>query len=281
MLGQRGEIVLIDTVHTNITSSNSILSFETEGSGDWDVWDRYLAIDGKRAFHIGNICGTCSFFFERMEGANQSINPKEIVNALNKGVKSLDKELLNSLEIIIPDGKYLIILERALPKLTIPGSENDYFSNEQVQLWGVDGFWGMPHFPKTEYYRLVTSKLKNGVGFYEFLIPTFPHGWLDEERVEKYRKIISEGAEPTMVTLSILDVKEPADWDGEQDITSHHCMAHYLIDGHHKAYAAALENKPLTMLAFLAIEQGVSSEDDVNELISSIKRPNNAINSDT
>jgi len=264
--------VLIDTVHTNITNSNSILSFETAGGGSWKVWDRYLAIEGKRAYHIGNVCGTCSFFFERMEGANQSINPEEIVSTLNEGVKSLDKDLLISLEKIIPDGKYIVLLEKACPNLTKAGSGNDYFSNEQVALWGVDGFWGMPHFPKTEYYRLASSQFKKGAGFYEFLVPTFPHSWLNNETVEQYRELIRVGNEPTMVGLSVLDVKEPADWEDEKDITSHYCMAHYLVDGHHKAYAAALENKPLTLISFLALEQGVSSEDDISELISSMKK---------
>ena len=74
----------------------------------------------------------------------------------------------------MPDGKYAVTLSQTAPKLTQPRDENDYFSKEQVELWGVDGFWGMPHFPKTEYYRLSSSKLNKEAGFFEFLIPTFP-----------------------------------------------------------------------------------------------------------
>jgi hypothetical protein len=50
--------------------------------------------------------------------------------------------------------------------------------------------------------------------------------------------------------------------------TSHWCLAHYLIDGHHKVYAAAQENKPLTLISFLAVDQGVSSEEEIDELVS-------------
>lgn len=260
--------MLIDKTRTNISGSNSILSFETTGGGSWEVWDRYLAIDGKPAYHIGNICGTCAFFFERMEGANQSLNPEEIVDALNAGIESLDKSVLGSLEEIIPDGEYLVLLEEVSPKLTTPGSETDYFSNEQVELWGIDGFWGMPHFPKTEYYRLSSSRLSKDIGVYEFLVPTFPHGWLNAERVEEYREAVRAGKKPTMVAISVFDVKEPALCENEvSSVSSHWCMAHYLVDGHHKAYAAALENKPITVVSFLAVEHSISSEEDRTKLM--------------
>lgn len=66
---------------------------------------------------------------------------------------------------------------------------------------------------------------------------------------------------PTAVRISILDVKSPVDWEGDKVITSHWCLVHYLIDGHHKAYAAAKNGKPLTLVSFLAVNQGVSSEE--------------------
>ena len=72
---------------------------------------------------------------------------------------------------------------------------------------------------------------------------------------------------PTMLTLSILDIKEPAVVEGKMKITEHWCLAHYLIDGHHKAYAAFLEKKPLAMISFLAIDQGASTESDVDKRI--------------
>ena len=160
--------MLIDRVDIQVTGSNSILSFETEGGGSWEVWDRFLAIDGKKAFHIGNICGTCSFFFERLEGANKSINAEKLVAALNSGVSGFDEFALNELERIMPDGKYTVTLSQVIPKLTQPRDENDYFTKEQLELWGVDGFWGIPHFPKTEYYRLTTSRLNKDAGIFEF-----------------------------------------------------------------------------------------------------------------
>ena len=56
-----------------IEKSASIIGFDTIGGGNWSEWDRYLTIAGKHAYHMGNICGTCQFFFERLNGANKSI----------------------------------------------------------------------------------------------------------------------------------------------------------------------------------------------------------------
>ncbi len=250
-----------------IKNSQSILGFETTGGGNWERWDRFLTIQGKQAYHIGNICGTCAFFFERMNGANQSVPVEKLVGSLNTGIGKLDDGIIDSLKTIIPDGKYLVSLSQIQPQLSAPLSDQDYFSHEQVDLWGIDGFWGLPHNPKTEYYRLNSKVLKEQRGFFEFLIPTFPHTWLKQGRVEEYKNSISKGNQPTVVSLSILDVKQPADWDGDPKITSHWCFAHYLLDGHHKAYASAVTGKPITMISFIALDQGISSAEDVNWLL--------------
>jgi hypothetical protein len=259
--------MLLDKTTIEINDTESILSFETEGGGSWEAWDRYIAIEGKKAFHIGNVCGTCSFFFERLEGANKTPNPKGIVKSLNSGIKKLDESFVNDLGKIIPNGKYIVTLSEVIPTLTIPSDCNDYFSNEQVRLLGVEPFFGLPHYPRTEYYRSNTFNIDKNTGFYEFIIPTFPHGWLDKERVEEYRNALKNEEKPSIVTMSVLDIKDPADYNEKEDINCHWCLANYLVDGHHKTYAAALEKKPLTMISFLAVEQGVSSEEDINEML--------------
>lgn len=259
--------MILEKARSVITHSKSKLGFETQAGGSWEAWDRYLTIDGKKAFHIGNICNTCSFFFERMSGANQSISPEGLVNDLNNGITTLKPNIVQPLETIFPDGEYHILLKEITPDLCAPLDTKDYFSHEQIDLWGSDGFWGRPHDPKTEYYRLATKKLSQGRGLFEFLVPIFPHTWLKEKRVAEYRQLLNNNQKPTLIALSILDVKQPADWEGDQDITSHWCLTHYLIDGHHKTYAAASENKPVTMISFLSIDKGISSKEEIERLL--------------
>lgn len=255
------------TKEIQIKDSQSIVGFETTGGGHWEEWDRFLTIQGEKAYHIGNICGTCAFFFERMGGANQSVHVEKLVDSLNTGIDKLDDGIIDDLKTIIPNGKYLVSLSQIQPQLSMPFSDQDYFSHEQIDLWGIDGFWGLPHYPKTEYYRLNSKVLKEQRGFFEFLVPTFPYTWLKQERVEEYKSKISNDNQPTVVSLSILDVKQPANWDGDPKTTSHWCLAHYLLDGHHKAYASAMSGKPITMISFIALDQGISSAEDVHWLL--------------
>ena len=128
----------------------------------------------------------------------------------------------------------------------------------------------MPHHPKTEYYRINTKKLQKHSGLFEFLISMFPRGRLNEKRIKEYSDKLATDDRPTAIALSVLDVKEPAVWDDEKEITSHWCLAHYLIDGHHKIYAGARENKPITLISFLTTEQGVSSKEDIENLLQKI-----------
>jgi hypothetical protein len=231
------------------------------------VWDRYLTIEGKKAFHIGNVCGTCSFFFERMEGANQRVDASEVIERLNSGLTSLEPSVVGVLESLLPDGRYRVLLQEVRPKLVSPGEEGDYFVEEQVALWGVDRFWSMPHSPKTEYYRLATRVLPGARGLFEFLVPAFPNSWLRTQRLLEYFALLGKRGKPTAVAISVLDVKAPDEWTGVQEVTSHWCLAHYLLDGHHKVYAAALADRPLTLVSFLSAEQGISSPGQVDELL--------------
>jgi hypothetical protein len=143
-----------------------------------------------------------------------------------------------------------------------PHGKGDYFTNESVDNWGIDGFYNLPHHTKTEYYRLGQKHKNTDTIHFDFLIPMFPSNWLDSERVKYYQEQKSD-SRPTVLSLSVLDIKEPVD----ENTASHFCMANYIIDGHHKAYEAAKSGKEISMISFIALEHGVSSEEDVINFI--------------
>ncbi|MUG95416.1 hypothetical protein F7734_24845 [Scytonema sp. UIC 10036] len=68
------------------------------------------------------------------------------------------------------------------------------------------------------------------------IIPMFPLSWLARERLIYYEHEITHGKQPTAFTLSVLDIKQPVVWNGDPEITEHWCLAHYLLDGHHKTF---------------------------------------------
>lgn len=249
-----------------IEKSNSIISFDYKGNGSVKVWDRFLLIENKPAYHIGNVCGTCNFFFERMEGANKSFSIDEIRKDLQEGVSNINSETIDKFNLILPKGNYFSAILELNPYKISLGKQTDYFANEQIETWGLDGFWHLPHYPKIEYYRNTTEEISNTAKFFEFIVPMFPDNWLNKETIEFYKHQIENDQKPTAVSISILDVKEPADIDEGSEFYSHWCLSHYLIDGHHKVFASSLLNRPVSLLSFLAINESVADEEQIKKI---------------
>lgn len=249
-----------------IERSKSIISFDHKGNGSWKVWDRFLLIENKPAYHLGNICGTCGFFFERLEGANKSFSVDEIRSSLAKGISKSEREIIEKFKLILPKGEYLAAVLDIKPYKVSLGEKTDYFANEQTKTWGIDGFWNLPHYPKIEYYRSLTKNMSESDKLFEFVVPMFPENWLNTDTVGFYHKQIENQQTPTAVAISVLDVKEPADVDEGKEFYAHWCLSHYLIDGHHKVYAANLSNEPITLLSFLAIKESIASEEQMHKV---------------
>lgn len=265
MLGVFNKDMFLTCTRTAVKESKTILAFEKSTDEYGRAWDRFLTVEGKRAYYIGNVCDTCQFLFERLEGANQKVSPQEVSESLRQGISFIDDHLLQKAKMLLPQGDYLITLSRVNPHKVSLGSDSDYFTNEQIDLWGVDGFWGLPHYPKVGYYRSQTKKIDNK-GIFEFIIPMYPENWLSADTIKQYENWIDEGRQPTALAISVLDVKQPADWEEEKVITEHWCLSHYLIDGHHKMFAASLKRQPITLLSFLAIQESVATEEQIEKL---------------
>jgi hypothetical protein len=248
----------------DIAENRSPLGFETAGGGSWPKWHRYLTLEGKRAYELGNTCSTCAFFFERMEGANKKIEVDDLVDRLAGGLAAKDHETTEQLSAMIPMGRYQVDFIELTPVAVQLGALSDYFLTEQQAVWGLDGFWGLPHDPRVPYYRAGSRAISPTQRLFEFVIPMYPRNWLKPERVAQYREMLSQGRKPTAVSLSILDVKGAAYSDPEE--FEHWCLAHYVLDGHHKIEAAALAGKPLTLVSFVTRDHGVSTPEQVTQL---------------
>jgi len=181
---------LIEVAEAKSTKIGSRIDFQTEGGGNWAEWDRFITLDGKRAHHIGNICGTCPFIFERREGASEKISPIELSNALRKGISSIDETVTDAVMEILPAGAYKTLLLSCVPRFISPSKNGDYFFEEQIQLWGVDGFLGVPHYTKNEYYRTETAKIADRGALFEFIVPMFPRRYLHEKTIQAYGTVL-------------------------------------------------------------------------------------------
>jgi hypothetical protein len=256
----------------NVTTSNPVLGFEDERLAATG-WYRYLTIEGKRAYIIGTCCETCEFLFERVGVYNEGLLPSELSERFRAGLREISEDVLQTVSQLFPSGCYDALLFEVYPYKVALQSDNDYFCNEQRQIWPIDAFWGLPHYPKVEYYRSRTLRMNQYQAFFEFIIPTMAPASLELERVEEYIKQIELGNEPTALAVSVLDTKEPAMLEqvGEE-IIAHSCLSHYVLDGHHKLQAASITGRPITLLSLLAKERGFATDEDLHLVSDYLKR---------
>ena len=267
----------VEHFHFPTTAPQPRIGFERQGTPQWKEWDRFLTIDGKRAYHLGNICGTCHFFFSKLENANRTFSATEISKRLEENKELLDAGFLSFVSQIFPSDDYFVCQIRFKPKLVYPGDKTDYFSKECTDLFGVDGYYGVPHNPKTPYYRDSGISLGEKRLLINFIVPLHQPGTLDPKRVDYYIERYGKGCVPGGLAISILDIEGPAilkEQAGPAD-TEHWCLAHYLIDGHHKIHAAAKLGKECSLLCFISRKESFGGDNALYTLSEapSIVRP--------
>ncbi len=200
-----------------------------------------------------------------MDGANTSVNIESAVDALAAGVHAISDPDVAQLGRGFPHDDYLVCLSEAMLQLVIQGQPDDYFVKEHVALWGIDQFWNLPHNPRVPYYRAGGANLGNRKKLFHFVIPMFPENWLDKKAASEYAQRLEAGVAPSAVSISLLDIKEPADWHGEIDTTEHWVFSHFFIDGHHKACAAHQAGRPVRLLNFISCTRGISTRDEIEQ----------------
>lgn len=249
---------LIESQSLKISKSRSKLSFTTTGGPNWEVWDRFISLGGERIFHIGNVCGTCEFFFRRLTDRTvPSFEIESTKKQLADGLTTIDSAAM-SLAKIIPNGDYVVALFECQPQMVGEGGADDYFSCEQRLAWPD---YADDSSESNCYYRGEASVVADHQMLFEFFVPLYDVSQLDEKRVQHYKSALLGGLRPTAVSLSVLDVKEsmsfPEDDAGneiEPEFRTHWCFANYMLDGHHKMFAAHSLGLPINILTFISLD---------------------------
>lgn len=242
--------------------------------------DRYLVVEDQAAFELSYWTGTCEFLFTRLWGANQTGSIEELQATLSAGLTRVEDRVIERFGALLPQDDYLPLLQRIEPRIIWPGKGDDYFTNECLDTWEIDAFWGLPHHPATPYHRTFETNVVDGtepVGtwgdghLYEFVVPMVPPRWNDRDRVTHFAEALATTEAPTAVAVSILDVCQPA--DGGDDYYAHWCLTHFLLDGHHKLEAAATTGRPLRLLSLLATESSLATPAQIARVPSLLSQP--------
>jgi hypothetical protein len=240
---------------------------------------RLLFLDERPAFELSFWCGTCQFLFKRLEGANQTASLEDVGQRLADGLDGIDEEIVDRFAELLPQGMYVPMLLQIEPRLVLPADNDDYFANEQVATWNLEGFWGLPHYPQTPYYRTFETVVRAEARMYEaeahlyeFVVPMVPPSWNEPARVTELAEKLARSSGPTAVTVSTLDVSQPAIQAGP-DYYAHWGLTHFLLDGHHKLQAAAQIGRPLQLLSLLSVDASLATPEQVQSVPDLLTRP--------
>lgn len=245
-------------VLTRLGAADAVLGFGGGKIGEAPPSKRTLQLDGTDAFELSSWCGTCPLLFERLAGANRTLSSDELADRLESRLDEIDPDVLRSASEVLPIGDYLPMLLDVSPNLVNPLGSGDYFAEEQVEHRGVDAFWGLPHDARTPYYRAGDRPVNATGHLFEFVVPMVPPSWNDAARVEHYSEVLAAGRQPTALAVAVLDVTQP--WDSTQ---AHWGLTHFLLDGHHKLYAAALGGHSLRLVTLLSVGGSLAAQGQV------------------
>lgn len=246
-----------------ITNENSLIDIKIEG------FKRVLYIDNKPAYEMGLCCNTCAYYFERLSHSYPiEIDAVKINNILYNGVNIKNISIVvDAFSTLLPTGMYYVGLKSIQPQYVSLFSKDDYFVKESIDFYGLDAFYGVPIYPKTNYYRSKDIMLNETHKLFEFFTPSAPKNWLEDSRINKYIDILNENKynHPTVVALSVIETRSPA-MNNNTAIKKHTYLTHYILDGHHKLMASNLSQKNINILSFIAIDKCQMDKNQVENI---------------
>jgi hypothetical protein len=237
-----------------VDNPSAIVGFERNTDGRSSSND-YLTISGRRVIDLGFDCPSCTRLFERVDPLTLPMSPHDFSTALRDGMTELDGEILDVVRSVVPSGQYTAALLPIRPRLVLPGAADDYFANEYRRSTNRDKNPGMV------YYRGRSTSLagrEHWQAFHELCVPLYPPEDCARSTVEMYRSMLASGGRPTALAISIIDGVALSHWSGpfEPNPPSQLILTHYLLDGHHKVFAAHLEHREIQLLSLVLWGKG-------------------------
>ncbi|MFC8686208.1 hypothetical protein [Brevibacillus porteri] len=113
----------------------------------------------------------------------------------------------------------------------------------------------------TEYYKAGLRNISSLKKIEEYIVPIQSSESLNLKAVNEYIESMNVKETPTALSISFLDIKYPLNHYDEIWVYSH-----FLLDGHHKMYAANKAKKAITLLSFLSIDESFANKKQIDKL---------------
>lgn len=225
-----------------------------------------LIVHGKDAVEFAASCGTCGLIFEQKGVVDRPISDVEAVELLGDLSSIPSAASLELLAQPLPSGRYSVGVFSGVADLALPGAASDFFVEHVVRLNGEGGA------PQSAYLRhgeeqVIPKALRWGGGLESALATTLIYplqdiGRPDEQRVQHWIDHHAAGGTLTALAVSIVDQQAPAmdPPDLSYPHREHRVLVHFLIDGHHRAVAAARLGAPLRLPSFASLDHSNADE---------------------
>ncbi|MGG4441280.1 hypothetical protein [Brevibacillus fortis] len=220
---------LLSYKEIRISSSTSPIEYKSAG-----YRQRYLAIERKEIANTGIDCETC-LFYAGVSGMDMK-NPTKISNKLNQGIHTLDQDFISDLSCLIPNGHYVVTLLKVYPRV-------------KREAHG------------TEYYKAGLRNMSSMRKIEEYIVPIQSSESLNPISINEYIERVDVKETPTALSISFLDIKYPL-----KDFDEVWVYSHFLLDGHHKMFAAGKAKKAITLLSFLSIDESFANKEQIDKL---------------
>lgn len=265
-------------------TGEGVVSFEPwavqgpEYAQDNSRWYCHLTVGGQRIFEYGCPCGTCGIVFRKLKSAENRISDAEAVELLGQlDTMPSDAVLLRLARILKPGSYHPAITEGTIRRIE-PGAKDDYFANDVVRLFGLEPpECKEPSGPKTPYYRIGSDRALKRTGrtsgphqalVTAVIMPLQDPASLNRDRIEYWKQQHAAGKRLTALAVSVIDAQAPAmdPEDQTYEYEEQFLFTNCLLDGHHRAQAAAELGVPLRILSLLTKDFSLVKED--SEIIS-------------
>jgi hypothetical protein len=129
-------------VFDNVTGE-AVVEFERsrtsgpEYEADNNCWYHQVRVRGERVFEYGCPCGTCGILFRKLRSVADRLSDTEGVELLGSLDAVPGDDVLRRLARVLAPGRYRPIVAEAPVRLVEPGTDDDYFANEVVQVFGL------------------------------------------------------------------------------------------------------------------------------------------------
>lgn len=258
-----------------------VITFHPSGGVGGSAFYSRLLVGGREIYEFAAPCGTCGLLFDRLGDSDSPLTDGEAAELLGDLDGVPGQASLERLSAPLPRGDYEALVIEGAADLALPHAASDFFVEHAGRLFGDRGD-GSPHtayiwhggahvVPKA----LIWGGERASALVASLICPIQDLRQANEARVQHWIDHYERGGALTALAVSIVDQQSPAVGvaDPLYPHREHRVLLSFLLDGHHRALAAARLNAPLRLLAFVSLDNSNADPEVIADTLDRLRDP--------